>query len=132
MSNQETTGDAGAGPLTLPRDPKQSEIASRIRTLQRDENWNGFGGHAVSTAACDRAVDLLAAVLCADLPEPTSFGPSPRGAVGLEWRQSDALLFVEVYSPEDVRFQLAGKERTRGAIHRNWELIDRLIEMYGR
>ena len=87
---------------------RQSDTNRRILGLQRKENWNGFGGHAIPLHVCEAVISLLDLVALDHLPAPTSLGPSPRGAIGLEWRQDDVLLLAEVFSDSDIQYQLAG------------------------
>ena len=85
----------------------------RIMDCQRPADWKGEGAAEVSRSACETAIDLINSVLTHHLPEPTSFGPSVHGAVGLTWRNSKFLLFVEVFASTEMPFQLVGKDISR-------------------
>ena len=85
----------------------------RILECQRSADWKGEGSQEVSKYTCETAVDVVENVLAHGLPEPTSFGPSVHGAIGLTWRNADFMLFVEVLTSSEMSFQLVGREIQR-------------------
>ena len=87
------------------------EILRRFSELP--ENWDSYGGRAISLDVIDEASWILRAAINLDLPEPW-VAPGGDGSVGIEWDIEGAELYVDVAPKEETTYLLTPKEGNIG------------------
>jgi hypothetical protein len=89
------------------------EVQEKIVRMARPANWAGEGSGAITREACSAAIDFVGRALTrGDGLESPRVGPSPLGAVALQWDFDEDSLVVRVSSetPGIVHFQEEGPD----------------------
>ena len=114
-------------------DPVTSELAQRIRGMQRSRDWDGAGARAVRKSACEAAIILLGMVR-GRFPYPI-VSPSVRGAVMLTWRfpEYSVSAFVANSDLNTIQCQIEGPEySSQSCIKDSSGLVQALEELSNR
>jgi hypothetical protein len=87
------------------------EVQEKIISMARPSDWAGEGSGEITPEACSASIDFVSrAMKEIDGLEPPRIGPSPTGAVALQWDFEDVSLVVRISSerPGFVHFQEEG------------------------
>ena len=96
----------------LVRDELSRRIAVMEETLLRfselPENWDSYGGRAISPDAIDEARRILRVAINLNLPEPW-VAPGGDAGIGIQWDTDRAELYIDVVPEEETTFALTPK-----------------------
>ena len=97
---------------TMVIDELSRRIADMEETLHRfselPENWDSYGGSAISLDAIDEARRILGAAINLNLPEPW-VAPGGDAGIGIQWETDRAELYIDVVPEEETTFALTPK-----------------------
>ena len=87
-------------------------IAEMEETLSRfselPENWDSYGGHAISLDAIDEARGILTTAIKLNLPEPW-VAPGGDAGIGIQWDTDRAELYIDIVPSEETTYALTPK-----------------------
>ena len=93
-------------------DKRSSRIAQMEETLRRfselPENWDSYGGHAISPDAIEEARGILVAAIDLNLPEPW-VAPGGDAGIGIQWDTDGMELYIDVVPKQQTTYVLAPK-----------------------
>ena len=74
------------------------------------ENWDSYGGYAISPEAITEAKLILTAAIDLNLPEPW-VAPGGDAGIGIQWDTDRAELYIDVVPKEETTYILTPKAR---------------------
>ena len=97
---------------TIVQDERSRRIAEMDDTLRSfselPENWDSYGGHAISLDAIDEARSILAAAIKLNLPEPW-VAPGGDAGIGIQWDTDRAELYIDIVPSDETTYALTPK-----------------------
>ena len=92
---------------------RSSRIARMEEMLRRfselPENWDSYGGHAISLHALEEARSILVAAIDLDLPDPW-VAPGGDAGIGIQWDTDGMELYIDVVPKQQTTYVLAPKD----------------------
>ena len=102
-------------PHTVVVDERSRRIAEVEEMLRKfselPENWDSYGGHAISLDAIDEARSILTAAVNLNLPEPWVV-PGGDAGIGIQWDTDLVELYIDVVPKEETTYALTPKAGT--------------------
>ena len=95
-------------PRAIPnvRDRRTAEMEKTFRRFEAlPENWDSYGGAAISPAAIETARWILTAVIDRNLPEPW-IAPGGDGGIGMQWDLPRLELYIDIVPGEEITYLL--------------------------
>ena len=100
-------------------DERSRRIADIEETLRRfselPENWDSYGGRAISLDAIGEAKRILMAAIDLNLPEPW-VAPGGDAGIGIQWDTDRAELYIDVVPDEETTYVLTPKAGNVGEL----------------
>ena len=78
------------------------------RFLELPEDWDSYGGLAISPDAIEEARNILTYAIKLDLPEPW-VAPGGDAGIGIQWDTERAELYIDVVPNEETTYALTPK-----------------------
>ena len=91
---------------------RSSRIADMDGMLRRfselPENWDSYGGHAISPEAIEEARSILVAAIDLNLPDPW-VAPGGDAGIGIQWDTDRIELYIDIVPKQQTTYVLAPK-----------------------
>ena len=79
-----------------------------LRFSELPENWDSYGGSAISVDAIDKARNILTRAINLNLPEPW-VAPGGDAGIGIQWDTERVELYIDVVPDEETTYVLTPK-----------------------